>query len=69
MEFQNLAVYKSVVQSSTNGRKVAAAAAIDSGATCAETTLSDSPWWRVDLGGEYYVNQVVITSRKGVKGE
>ena len=68
MDFLNLAVYKSVVQSSTNDRKVAAAA-LDSGATCAETTVSDSPWWRVDLGGEYNVNQVVITSRHGVKGE
>ena len=68
MDFQNVAVFKSVVQSSTKYRKVATAA-LDSGAKCAETTISDSPWWRIDLGGEYNVNQVVITSRQGVKGE
>lgn len=61
VDFQNLAFHKHAVQSSTNNSKVASAA-LDSSATCAETGISSNPWWRVDLGGEYDVLQVIITS-------
>ena len=68
MDFQNVALNKSARQSSTSNHKVAAAA-LDNGAICAETIKSDNPWWRVELRGVYYVNQLVITSRQGVGGE
>ncbi|KAK2177412.1 hypothetical protein NP493_600g04003 [Ridgeia piscesae] len=68
VDFQNVAVNKSAVQSSTSNHKVAAAA-LDSGGICAETRNSDNPWWLVDLGGEYAIEQVVVTRRKGVRGD
>ena len=68
VDFQNVAVNKSAVQSSTRNNKVASAA-LDSGATCAETRRTDNPWWLVDLGSEYAIEQVVITRKQGIRGE
>ena len=31
--------------------------------TCTHTTGEDDPWWRVDLGSSYLVNQVVVYNR------
>ena len=63
-----MAVAKFALQSSTSKNKVAGAA-VDSGATCAETRKSDNPRWLLDLGGEYAIEQVVITRKQGFLGE
>ncbi|XP_066287702.1 uncharacterized protein [Branchiostoma lanceolatum] len=66
---RNLALMKSAEQSATlvrGGTPLSAGLAVDGNngadaqALCAETDVTDQPWWRVDLGGVYLVQRVRV---------
>lgn len=65
----NVALKKTTIQSSTawvglSGRAVDGVIATSySFGSCTHTSLSNSPWWRVDLGKEYEVLYFRITNR------
>ena len=64
-----MALNKNTIQSSTEGDMVASAALNGNVDNCAETTLSESPWWLVDLVVEHDVQQVAIWSRTNCCGK
>ena len=62
-KFRNVALNKNTIQSSTEADMISSAALDGTVNNCAETTLSESPWWLVDLVVEHDVQQVAIWSR------
>ena len=64
-----MALNKNTIQSSTEAGKVASAALNGNVDNCAETTLSESPWWLVDLVVEHDVQQVAVWSRTNCCGK
>ncbi|XP_002732761.1 uncharacterized protein LOC100374669 [Saccoglossus kowalevskii] len=68
----NIAVGKSVAQSSTKKTETDAGRAVDgdknsdleAGLSCTQTEKEYQPWWKVDLGETRDVYQVIITNRQ-----
>ena len=64
-----MAINKNTIQSSTEADMVASAPLNGNVDNCAETTLSESPWWLVDLVVEHDVQQVAMWSRTSCCGK
>ena len=62
-KFRNVALNRNATQSSTDAFMKASAALDGTENNCAETTLSESPWWLVELVVEHDVQQVAVLSR------